>query len=83
MDLCKYCKEKNFTKEEYISFKNNIKATANDIRSNLKYRGGMYYNTSNLLKNTYNDDIKHFVIQELKTLGIEFIDNDNLYRVTD
>jgi len=36
MNLCKYCKDKNFTKEEYINFKNNIRATAEAIRSTLE-----------------------------------------------
>lgn len=83
MDICKYCKAKNMTKEEYINFKNNIQVTAKAIRSTLTYKGGMYYNTSNLFKNASNDDIKAFIIQELKNLNMEFIKDNTYYRIVD
>lgn len=83
MTMCVYCKNNNFTKEEYKNFKSNMQATAKAIRSILTYRGGMYYNTSDLFNWNAKDDIKVFIIQELKKLGIEFIENNTLYRVTD
>ena len=82
MTIAKYCKEKGFNKCEYNNFKNNIKETAKTIRNNLKYRGGMYYNTSDIL-HYINSDIKYFIIQELKKLGVEFRNNDEEYRVVE
>lgn len=82
MTIAKYCKERGFSKDEYNNFKNNIEETAKTIKNNLKYCGGMYYATSNILH--YSDsDIKHFIIQELKNLGIEFRNNDEEYRVVE
>lgn len=81
MNICKYCKEKGMTKEEYFNFTNNIKEVAKVIRSQLKYNGGMYYPTDNILKNWSNSDMKYFIINELKNLDIEFIKDDEYYRV--
>ena len=82
MTIAKYCKEKGFSKDEYNNFKNNIEKTAKTIRSNLKYRGGMYYSTSDIL-HYIDSDIKYFIIQELKKLGVEFRNNDEEYRVVE
>lgn len=81
MNICKYCKNKGMTKEEYFNFINNIKATVETIRSQLKYNGGMYYPTSDILKNWINSDMKYFIINELKNLDIEFIKDNEYYRV--
>lgn len=82
MNLCKYCKDKNMTKEEYKTLQNNIKLVATNIKAQLTYRNGVYYPTSDILH--YQDsDMKVFIIQELKKLGIEFRENNTLYRVTD
>ena len=82
MTIAKYCKEKGFSKDEYNNFKNNIEETAKTIRNNLKYCGGMYYNTSDIL-HYIDSDVKCFIIQELKKLDIEFRNNDNEYRVVE
>lgn len=83
MNIAKYCKEKGMTKGEFINFKNNIKTTAEAIRNTLHYNGGVYYETNTLFHWNTNKDMKHFIIQELKQLGIEFFDNNEYYRVTD
>ena len=83
MTIAKYCKEKNFSKEEYKKFKNNIEEIAKTIRSNLKYNGGMYYNTDDLFNENIDNDIKYMIINVLKKMNIEFFDNDALYRVVD
>ena len=83
MTIAKYCKEKNFSKEEYKKFKNNIEEIAKTIRSNLKYNGGMYYNTDDLFNENIDNDIKYMIINVLKKMNIEFFDNDTLYRVVD
>lgn len=83
MSIAKYCKEKGMSKEDYKQFASNIKETAKVMRSTLSYNGGMYYKVSDLFKWNANEDMKHFIIQELKNLGIEFFQDNELYRVTE
>lgn len=83
MDICKYCKEKEMTLQEYKNFKNNIASTAKVIRNQLVYNGGMYFDTKDLFNCDVNEDMKHFLIQELKSLDIEFFQDNELYRVTE
>ena len=83
MTIAKYCKEKNFSKEEYKNFKNNIEEIAKIIRSNLKYNGGMYYNVDDLFNENIDNDIKYMLINELKKMNIEFFNDNTLYRVVD
>ena len=83
MTIAKYCKEKNFSKEEYKKFKNNIEEIAKIIRSNLKYNRGMYYNVDDLFNENIDNDIKCMIINELKKMNIEFFNDDTLYRVVD
>ena len=83
MNMCKYCKDQGMTLEEYKQFESTIKETAKAIRSQLTYNGGMYYDTKDLFDQSCNDDIKYFIIQELKELDIEFFKNDSEYRVTE
>lgn len=82
MNMGKYCKSKGMSKEEYKNFVSNIKATACAIRATLGYKGGMYYPVTDLFKYNANEDIKHFVIQALKKIDIEFIADNTMYRVT-
>lgn len=81
VNIAKYCKDNNMTKDEYNNFKNNIVSTAEDIKNQLSYKGGMYFNVSDLFKYNINPDMKCFIIQELKKLDIEFFKDDSLYRV--
>lgn len=83
MSIAKYCKEKGFTRDEFYNFKANIEALASAIRSQLVYKGGMYYPTAELFKYNTIEDYKPLIINQLKTLGIEFRCNDEEYRVTE
>jgi hypothetical protein len=83
MNMARYCKDKGMTLKQYETFKENIKATATAIRSTVKYNGGMYYPVNELIAWNSDIDIKGFIIHELKQLGIEFFDNNTMYRVTD
>lgn len=83
MSLCKYCKDQGMTLEQYRNFEQNLESTAQAIKSQLHYNGGMYYPIAEILPHNTNEDIESFLIQELKKLGIEFFDNDTLYRVTE
>lgn len=81
MTIAKYCKDKNMTKEEYKNFKNNIVETAKAIKSTLRDTMGVYQDSKNLFHWAANSDIKYFLIQELKKLNVEFIENYTLYRI--
>lgn len=83
MNIAKYCHNKGMNKEEYKNFVSNVKATAKAIKNQLSYKGGMYYPTSDIIKYNANNDMKYFIINELKKLGIEFINNNQFYRVTE
>jgi hypothetical protein len=83
MSIAKYCKEKGFSRDEFYNFKSNIEALALAIRSQLTYKGGMYYPTTELFKYNTIEDYKPLIINQLKELGIEFRDYDREYRVTD
>lgn len=79
MNMAKYCKNKGMTLEQYHTFKNNIKVAAQTIKDQTTYTHGMYYPVNDII-NESNPDIKCFIIQELKKLGFEFLDNSTLYR---
>lgn len=80
MNLAKYCKEKGMSKEQYNNFRNNITETANAIKNNTPDTKGLYYPVNNILSFLSNNDMRRFVIQELKKLGFEFIEDYTLYR---
>ena len=82
MTICKYCFNKGMNKNEYENFTNNIKSTAAAIKQPLIYNNGIYYNTSDLFHWSSDNDIKQFIINELKLLGLEFFQDQQLYRVT-
>lgn len=81
--LSKYCYNKGMNIEEYNQLKLNISNTAYAILYNIKTLHktdtGMYYPVSEIIKDT-NNDISIFIISKLKSLGVEFIDNNTLYR---
>lgn len=77
MLLSKYCKDKNFTKEEYKSLQQTIKQKAIEIYNSTSETYGMYFPTFNIISES---DIKPFIIQELKKIGMEFIEDYTLYR---
>lgn len=81
MNMAKYCKNKGMTLEQYETFKSNIEATAQAIKANTSYTHGMYYPVNDIISFMSDADIKGFIIQELKKLGFEFIENYTLYRI--
>lgn len=85
MNIGKYCKQKGMTKEEYIIFKNNIKIVAETIKNNLMKRDrfGLYYPTKDLFNWNSNKDMKDLIINELKKMNVEFINNNEEYRIID
>jgi len=81
MTICRYCFKKGMTIDEYENFANNIKLTAKAIRTTLNYNNGMYFETKDIFNCDINIDIKGFIINELKNLDIEFIEDYKMYRV--
>ena len=81
MTLCKYCHDKKMTLEQYENLEVELKQQAKEIVSKLNYNNGIYYNSTDILTQV-NSELKPFIIKELKNLGIEFYNNNELYRVT-
>ena len=84
MSLAKYAKNKGMTLDQYEVLENNIKNTAIAIKQNYctmyKTDTGMYYNIKILFNTSNLNDIQKFILQELKKLGFEFIENNTLFR---
>lgn len=84
MNLAKYAKSKNMTLEEYEILSQNIKNTAEAIKQNYcsmyKTDTGMYYDIRILFNTSNLNDIQKFILQELKQIGFEFIENNTLFR---
>ncbi len=83
MNMAKYCRSKNMDLQEYKNFKTNIENTAIAILDNIrklhKIDTGIYHSITEILH--YNgNEIQGFLIMELKKLGVEFINNNELYR---
>lgn len=81
INISSYCKNKGLTKEEFKQFKENIKATASAIYSQLNKDNRIYRNFNYF--NSWNTDpnIKSFIIAELKKLGVEFNNDYSQYRI--
>ena len=80
-NMCKYCFDKGYTKDQYKQFKQDIRNRAIQVYNHTKDTNGMYFPTCNILQDT-SMSITTFVIQELKKLGMEFQDNSQLYRLS-
>ena len=84
MNLAKYAKSKNMTLGEYETLKSNIENTAIAIKQNYctmyKTDTGMYYDIKILFNTSILNDIQKFILQELKQIGFEFIEDNTLFR---
>jgi hypothetical protein len=84
MTLCDYCYKKGMTLQEYKTFKQNIINTASAIIQNIKtmYKtgNGLYHPINEILVYNTDADIRQFIIMELKNQGVEFYDNNSLWR---
>jgi len=82
--LSQYAKSKNMTYEEYQNLELNIKSlaeiTLEKIKSLHKTDTGVYYPIDEIIHPLADYNTKAFLIQELKKLGVEFYDNNSLYR---
>jgi len=84
MNIASYCHKIGMDLKQYETFESNIKSTASAILQNIKSLHkpdtGIYYSVNELFNIESDAIIKGFLIQELKTLGVEFYDNNTLYR---
>jgi hypothetical protein len=84
MTLAQYAKNKNMTYDEYQTLEANIKsiasATIQNVKQLHKTDTGVYYPIDEIIHYMADTDIKNFIILELKKLGVEFYDNNNLWR---
>jgi len=84
MTITQFAKSKNMTYEEYQTLEVNIKtladATLNKIKQLHKTDTGVYYPIDEIIHPLADHNTKAFLIQELKRLGVEFYDNNSMYR---
>lgn len=84
MDMSSYCYNKGMTFGEYEQFKNNIDSTGDAILQCIKEKyktgTGMYYDIAEILNQDGDKMINGFIIQNLKSKGVEFYDNNTLWR---
>lgn len=88
MSIDSYCYSIGMTEDEYLQFMFNIDETAQAIKAEAlklhKPDTGVYYNVQEILpfiSGKTIPEIRAFIIQRLKEIGVEFFDNDTLYRI--
>ena len=84
MNIAVYCKNKGMNLQEFRAYKAEIRNEAetilDKIKSDYPIDTGVYFMTSEII-DVESEDIKTlFIIQELKKLEVEFIDNNTLFR---
>lgn len=84
MTICEYAYKNKMTLEQYEQLEANIKtlaaATLQNIKQLHKIDTGVYYPINEIIHFNADQNIKSFLICELKQLGVEFYDNNSLYR---
>ena len=82
-NLAKHCKELGMNLEEFRTYKKAVQDEAQELFNKAKtirpQDTGMFFSTSELLEVTEERD--YFIINALKELGMEFLDNGTLYRI--
>lgn len=87
MNMASYCKAEGMNINQYQQYQENIKAAAGAILSVIKamYKTdtGVYHPTHEIISNVpgkNNEYTKAFIVQELKQIGVEFIENNTYWR---
>ena len=73
MDLAQYKRFQKIVKDAAL-------AIVMIIKQNYKTGTGIYYPVNDIITPGGDSSIKGFMIQELKQIGVEFIENDSLWR---
>lgn len=83
MRMAQYCKELGMNLEGFKAYEKAVKTEAQEIFNKAKtirpQDTGMYFPTSELIK--INEQRDYYIINELKTLGVEFIEELEFYRI--
>lgn len=84
MTLSQYAHKKGYSLEQYEQLQQNIKTladvTLNKIKQLHKTDTGVYYPIDEIIHPLADINTKAFLIMELKKSGVEFYDNNTLYR---
>jgi len=84
MTLSDYCYKKGMNLQQYETLQQDIENTALAIIQNVKnmYKTdtGVYYPINEILAFNTDETMKQFIIVELKRQGMEFYDNNKLWR---
>lgn len=84
MNIATYCKDKGMNLQEFQDYKAEIQREAKEILENIKNNypvdTGMYFETTEIIDNELGDIRTLFIIQELKKLEVEFMENNKLFR---
>lgn len=86
MYIASYCKDQGMDLQGYENYKSNIQTSAQAIvqliKQNYKTDNGIYHDTTEILGLEYKwTETTLFIIQALKQLQVEFIDNNKLWRL--
>lgn len=83
MNIGRYCKELGMDLQGYKAYKQAVEEEAQAIFEKAKtirpQDTGMFFPTSELIEATEERD--YFILNELKKLGMEFIENGEFYRI--
>ena len=83
MNIGRHCKNLGMNLQEFKAYEKAVKEEAQELFNKAKIirpqDTGMYFPISELLNVTEERD--YFIINELKKLGMEFIENSTLYRI--
>ena len=83
MTISKFCKQLGMDLKGYRSYKAEIETKANELKeiANKKHSQGtgVYYQTSEILE--VGSQESYFIIDAMKEIGFEFINDLTLYRV--
>ena len=83
MNIARYCKNLGMDLQGFKAYEKAVKEEAQELFNKAKtirpQDTGMFFPTSELLNVTEERD--YFILNELKKLGMEFIENGTLYRI--
>ncbi|MFR0814185.1 MAG: hypothetical protein ACLSIL_06840 [Enterococcus casseliflavus] len=90
MRISKYCKDQNMTLAEYKMYREAVEKHAEQAYKQASalhdIGAGMYYSSTEIIKELtipkYGKVPEGFIINALKELGVEFMDDYQLYRVS-
>ena len=84
MTLSAYCHKKGMTLEQYKTLKQNIDTITTALIQqipNSKKGHGMYYPITDLIPYNTNRELRPYYIQAFKEQGVEFIENNEYWRL--